>query len=90
MSIIFLLIIISLALATGFLIAFIRAARGGQFDDHYTPSVRMLWDDDEPPETEPKSTQKPKNNLDPGAENAEVSHPTNSIKTKNRDDEFLN
>jgi cbb3-type cytochrome oxidase maturation protein len=46
MSILFLLIIISLVLASGFLFAFIRAAKSGQFDDDYTPSVRMLFDDE--------------------------------------------
>lgn len=29
-----------------FLYAFIRAVRGGQYDDDYTPSVRMLFDDE--------------------------------------------
>ncbi|KAA3661835.1 MAG: cbb3-type cytochrome oxidase assembly protein CcoS [Calditrichaeota bacterium] len=45
MPIIFLLISISLLLALGFLIAFIWAVKSGQFDDAYTPSVRMLMDD---------------------------------------------
>ncbi|NCA84342.1 MAG: cbb3-type cytochrome oxidase assembly protein CcoS [Clostridia bacterium] len=82
MSIIFLLIIISLALATGFLIAFIRAARSGQFDDHYTPSVRMLWDDDEPPEAEPKPEEKPENEIGAHAENVEGLQQSNKIKRK--------
>lgn len=46
MSSIFILISVSLVVATGFLIAFIRAARKGQFNDSYTPSVRMLFDDE--------------------------------------------
>lgn len=46
MSTIFILITVSLLVATGFLIAFIRAARSGQFNDSYTPSVRMLFDDE--------------------------------------------
>jgi nitrogen fixation-related uncharacterized protein len=29
-----------------FLYAFIKAVRGGQYDDDYTPSVRMLFDDE--------------------------------------------
>jgi cbb3-type cytochrome oxidase maturation protein len=45
MSAIFALIIISLLVATGFLIAFIWAIKSGQFDDNVTPSIRMLWDD---------------------------------------------
>jgi cbb3-type cytochrome oxidase maturation protein len=32
--------------AIGFLIAFIRAVKTGQYDDDYTPSVRMLFDDE--------------------------------------------
>lgn len=46
MSVIFILIGASLLIATGFLIAFIRAAKTGQFEDSYTPSVRMLFDDE--------------------------------------------
>jgi len=34
--------------AGGFLIAFIWAVRSGQYDDDYTPSVRMLFDDFKP------------------------------------------
>lgn len=44
MSVIFLLIIFSLILAIGFLAAFIWSVRDGQFDDDYTPSVRILFD----------------------------------------------
>jgi len=45
MSAIFILIIISLMIAVGFLVAFIWAIKSGQFDDNFTPSIRMLWDD---------------------------------------------
>jgi len=45
-STIIILIGASLIVAVGFLIAFIRAVKGGQFDDDYTPSVRMLYDDE--------------------------------------------
>ena len=44
MSVLFLLITISLFLASGFLFAFIWSVKSGQFDDDYTPSVRMLFD----------------------------------------------
>lgn len=47
MSALFLLIGISLIVATGFLIAFIWSVKQGQYDDQYTPSVRILLDDDE-------------------------------------------
>jgi cbb3-type cytochrome oxidase maturation protein len=45
MSIIFLLILISLIVALFFLIAFFWAVRSGQYDDDFTPSMRMLFDD---------------------------------------------
>ncbi|WP_428225584.1 cbb3-type cytochrome oxidase assembly protein CcoS [Flavobacterium sp.] len=46
MSVIYLLICISIVLAVTFLYVFIRAVRSGQFDDDYTPSVRMLFEDE--------------------------------------------
>ena len=48
MGVIFLLIGISLIVAGGFLAAFFCAVRSGQYDDEYTPSVRILWDDKKP------------------------------------------
>lgn len=45
MSVIFVLVVIGILVASAFLIAFIWAVRSGQFDDSYTPSVRMLFDD---------------------------------------------
>ena len=51
MSVIFLLIGISLVVATSFLLAFRWAVRSGQYDDDYTPSVRMLFDDEPKPST---------------------------------------
>ncbi|MCC2547800.1 cbb3-type cytochrome oxidase assembly protein CcoS [Hymenobacter sp. BT175] len=49
MTIIFLLICISLLVALLFLGAFLWAVRSGQYDDEYTPSVRMLFDEEEAP-----------------------------------------
>lgn len=46
MLIVALLIIASLIVATGFLIAFLWAVKSGQFEDRYTPSVRVLFDDE--------------------------------------------
>mgnify|MGYP000064009217 CR=1 FL=1 len=46
MSVIYLLISISIFVAIGFFIAFILAVKSGQYDDDYTPSVRMLFDDE--------------------------------------------
>ena len=46
MSVIYLLISISILVAIGFFIAFLRAVKTGQYEDDYTPSVRMLFDDE--------------------------------------------
>lgn len=46
MSVIYILITISIIVAVFFLYAFIKAVRSGQYDDDYTPSVRMLFDDE--------------------------------------------
>ena len=43
---IFILITVSLVVAIGFLGAFIWAAKSNQFEDDYTPSVRILFDDE--------------------------------------------
>lgn len=42
----FLLIGISLVVALAFLAGFFWAVRSKQYDDDFTPSVRMLFDDD--------------------------------------------
>lgn len=47
MSVIFLLMGASILVAGGFLVAYLWAVRDGQFDDTYTPSVRILFDDEE-------------------------------------------
>jgi len=46
MSVIVILVFFSVLVAGGFLIAFIWAVRSGQYDDRYTPSVRILFDDE--------------------------------------------
>jgi cbb3-type cytochrome oxidase maturation protein len=46
MSVIYILISISIIVAIGFLLAFVNAVFTGQYDDDYTPSVRMLFDDE--------------------------------------------
>ena len=46
MSVIYLLISVSIFVAIGFFIAFIIAVKSVQYDDDYTPSVRMLFDDE--------------------------------------------
>ncbi len=59
MSVIYILLAISIAVAIGFFIAFIFAIKRGQYDDSYTPSVRMLFED-ELIKTSTKETIKPK------------------------------
>jgi cbb3-type cytochrome oxidase maturation protein len=46
MSIIYMLLAISVLVAVGFFIAFIISVKKGQYDDVYTPSVRMLFEDE--------------------------------------------
>lgn len=46
MEALFILIVASVIVAVGFLIAFIWNVKDGQFDDDYTPSVRILFDDE--------------------------------------------
>ena len=46
MSVIYLLLAISIAVALIFFVAFILSVKNGQYDDSYTPSVRMLFYDE--------------------------------------------
>ncbi len=46
MSALFILIGISLLVAASFLAAFIWSVGNGQYDDDYTPSVRILFDNE--------------------------------------------
>lgn len=46
MSVIYILLTISIIVAVVFFVAFIMAVRTGQYDDSYTPSVRMLFEDE--------------------------------------------
>ncbi|WCO00691.1 cbb3-type cytochrome oxidase assembly protein CcoS [Psychroserpens ponticola] len=46
MSVIYILLSISIIVAIVFFIAFITAVKSGQYDDSYTPSVRMLFEDE--------------------------------------------
>lgn len=59
MNIIFMLIIVSLFIAIIFFILFIKSVKTGQFDDVYTPSIRMLFDDEL---VKPDSSDNDKNN----------------------------
>ncbi len=46
MSVIYVLLAISITVAVVFFIAFVFSVKSGQYDDTYTPSVRMLFEDE--------------------------------------------
>jgi len=94
MNVIFILIAVSLLVAIGFLVSFIWSIRNGQFDDEYTPSVRILFDDetniiddDKNPKLQtPKSKQilkQKKPNQEPGTRNQEPRAKNQEPRTKN-------
>lgn len=58
MSVIVVLIGASLLVAIGFLIAYLWAVKSGQYDDKYTPSVRILFDDSKKVEDRNSETEK--------------------------------
>ncbi|EMQ94715.1 MULTISPECIES: cbb3-type cytochrome oxidase assembly protein CcoS [Xanthomarina] len=60
MSVIYILLSISIIVAIFFFIAFILAVRSGQFDDGYTPSVRMLFEDELVKEQTKSTNKEPK------------------------------
>lgn len=57
MKIMLFLILVSLLLAAGFLLAYLSAARSGQFDDEYTPAIRMLFDTPPTAESDAPTTE---------------------------------
>ena len=46
MSVIYVLLAISISVAVVFFAVFVLSVKSGQYDDTYTPSVRMLFDDE--------------------------------------------
>jgi cbb3-type cytochrome oxidase maturation protein len=46
MEVLYITIGVSIVVALFFFYAFIRSVKSGQYDDTYTPSVRMLFDDE--------------------------------------------
>jgi len=46
MSVIYILLSVSVFVGVTFFIIFIMAVKSGQYDDDYTPSVRMLFEDE--------------------------------------------
>ncbi len=47
MGVIYLMLVVSLIIAIFFLIIFIWSIKNGQYEDDYTPSVRILFDNEE-------------------------------------------
>jgi cbb3-type cytochrome oxidase maturation protein len=58
LSVILILIIVSLLVATGFLFAFIWSVSKGQYEDEISPSIRMLFED-RATDNNPSSSQNP-------------------------------
>ena len=56
LSALFILIGISMMVAGSFLAAFIWSVGNGQYDDDYTPSIRMLFDHDQKNSTKEQTT----------------------------------
>ncbi len=48
MSVIYFLLSLSVIMGTLFLLAFLWNLRSGQYEDDYTPSIRMLFEDKKP------------------------------------------
>lgn len=58
MSVIYILLIVSFIVGVAFFVVFVAAVRSGQYDDSYTPSVRMLFEDELVKTQTEKSTNK--------------------------------
>ena len=64
MSVVIVLVFVAIIMAGIFLLAFIWSVKNGQYEDTYTPSVRILFDDpeikiDEETEKGKMETEKP-------------------------------
>ena len=59
MSVILLLLIASILVAGGFLIAFIYSVKSGQYDDELSPPMRMLFDNMPSNEQNPEVSDPP-------------------------------
>ncbi|NOY47188.1 MAG: cbb3-type cytochrome oxidase assembly protein CcoS [Chlorobi bacterium] len=63
MSVIYMLLAVSIIIAIVFFIAFLFAVKKGQYDDSYTPSVRMLFEDELVKENSKKSIENSKKSI---------------------------
>ncbi|HQQ13069.1 MAG TPA: cbb3-type cytochrome oxidase assembly protein CcoS [Bacteroidales bacterium] len=65
MEAIIFLVIVGIVVAGGFLGAFFWAVRSGQYDDDYSPSVRMLFDSKKNIDTESEISESNNNKSKP-------------------------
>lgn len=65
MYVIVILMAASLLVATGFLLAFWWAVRSGQYEDTYTPALRMLFEEKSVP-TDTENNSKPSSEIQHG------------------------
>ncbi len=63
MNIIYMLLAISVFVALVFFVAFIFSVKKGQYDDTYTPAIRMLFEDELVDEKKNKKNTVPKSSL---------------------------
>jgi cbb3-type cytochrome oxidase maturation protein len=61
MSVVIILVFVAIVMAGAFLGAFIWSVKSGQYEDTYTPSVRILFDD--PPVKETEKTEQGKKEI---------------------------
>jgi cbb3-type cytochrome oxidase maturation protein len=93
-NVIFILIAVSLLVAIGFLFSFIWSIRTGQYDDEYTPSVRILFDDevnvieDENGKTD-KSTKRENSKFHPPAGGPNTKQNTKNKKSKQHNNNIM-
>lgn len=71
MGVIYILLSISLAVAVIFFVAFLVSVKNGQYDDSYTPSVRILFED-ELVKAQPAKNKKENNRSNPISKNQKV------------------
>ncbi|MCA0132164.1 cbb3-type cytochrome oxidase assembly protein CcoS [Winogradskyella alexanderae] len=55
MSVIYIVLTVSVIVGIAFFVVFLLAVKSGQYDDSYTPSVRMLFEDELVKETSNES-----------------------------------
>src|SRR5680860_229900 len=87
MSVIYVLLAISLSVAIIFFIAFIASVRSGQYDDSYTPSVRMLFEDELVLDKRKENKEKREENKEKREERRDKKEESRDKKLENRDKE---